>query len=102
MKLLHRPTRSTRSAKRQLQRARQQLATQINKDFYHCPLCGKLFGRHRGAHKRHIRSCIAKHEAHVQEEARLRAERVETPTPDPYTPVLTDAEMDLEDVGTGV
>jgi len=38
----------------------------------------------------------------VQEEARLQAEQVETPTPDPYTPVLTDAEMDLEDVGTGV
>jgi uncharacterized C2H2 Zn-finger protein len=75
----------------------------IEKDFYDCPLCGKLFERRRGAHKRHMRSCIAKHEARVREEARSLAERIETPTPDPYTPILAQgAEMDVEDAGTGV
>jgi hypothetical protein len=34
-------------------------------------------------------------------QSRSRVEWVETPTPDPYTPVLTDTEMDVEDVGTG-
>jgi uncharacterized C2H2 Zn-finger protein len=93
--------RSTRSTKRQSQRTRRRLATQVERDFYDCPRCGKLFERRRGAHKRHIKSCIAKHEAHAQEKVRSRVERVETPTPDPYTPVLTDTEMDVEDVGTG-
>ena len=30
----------------------------------------------------------------AQEEARLHAERVETPTPEPYSPVLAGEEMD--------
>jgi hypothetical protein len=40
-------------------------------------------------------------QCHAQEKVRSWVERVETPTPDLYTPVLTDTEMDVEDVGTG-
>ena len=53
--------------------------------------------RYHGSHRRHIKSCQAKHAALAQEEARLQAEQVETPTPDPYTPVHSDTEMDVED-----
>ena len=38
----------------------------------------------------------------MQEKARIEAERIETPTPDPYTPVLSDEEMEVEDVSTGM
>ena len=91
---------STRSAQRRSQRTRQQTATRIDEDYYHCPHCQKLFSRYHGSHKRHITSCVAKYEARVQEKARIEAERIETPTPDPYTPVLSDEEMEVEDVGT--
>ena len=91
----------THSAKRQSQQTRQRLATHTEKDFYDCPLCGRLFKRRRGTHKRHIRSCIAKHEARVREDARTRAERVEIPTPDPYTAILTSTEIDDGSTGTG-
>jgi len=94
--------RFTRSTQRQSQRTRQQIVAHNKRDYYDCPRCRKLFPRYHGSHKRHIRSCIAKHEARVQEEARFQAERIETPTPDPYSPVLTDAEIDTEDVGTGM
>ena len=92
--------RFTRSTKRQSQRTRQQLAAQITKDYYDRTLCGKLFEQRHGAHKRHMRSCISKHEARVREEAMLQAERIETPTPDPYSPILSDAEVAVEDTGT--
>jgi len=95
-------TRSTRSSRRQSQRVRQQLATHAEQDYYDCPRCGKLFPRYHGSHKRHIRSCIAKCEAQAQREAKSQAERIETPTPEPYTPIFTDTEMDAEDLSTGV
>ena len=94
--------RSTRLAQRRSQRTRQQVAAHAEQDFYDCPRCHNLFLRYHGSHKRHIRSCIAKHEAQVQKEARSRAERVATPTPEPYTPTITDAEMDNEDTSIGV
>jgi hypothetical protein len=52
--------------------------------------------QYHSSHKRHIKSCEARCEALVQEEAGLQIRRVETPTPDPYTPILTDAEMNTE------
>ena len=97
-----RSTRSTRSTQRQSQRTRQRIAAHAERDYYNCPRCQRLFLQYHGSHKRHIRSCTAKYEARVQKEARSQAERIETPTPDPYTPVLTDTEVDVEDIGTSV
>ena len=95
-------TRSTRSTQRQSQRTRQQVARHTEKDYYDCPRCRKLFPRYHGSHRRHIRSCIAKHKIRAWEAARSQAGWIETPTPDPYTPILSDAEMDTGDVGTSV
>ena len=53
---------------------------------------------YHGSHKRHIKSCEAKYTASAREEARLQVEWIETPTPDPYTPVPTDDEMGAEDL----
>jgi len=97
-----RSMRSTRSTQRQSQRTRQRIATYTERDYYDCPRCRKLFLRYHGSHKRHIRTCTAKHKAQAEKEARSQAERIETPTPDPYTPVPTDTEMEVEDIGTGV
>ena len=47
---------------------------------------------YHGSHKCHIKSCEAKYTASAREEARLQVEWIETPTPDPYTPVPTDDE----------
>ena len=88
--------RLTRATQRRSQRTRKQAATLIKDDFYECPRCQKLLTRYHESHKRHIASCEAKYTALAQEEARLHAERVETPTPEPYSPVLTDTEMDDE------
>ena len=100
-----RVTRSSRATQRQSQRTRKRIAAHVKDDYYDCPRCRKLFTRYHGSHKRHIISCEAKYTALAQEEAKSRAERVETPTPDPYTPVLTDVEIDAEDAedtGAGV
>jgi uncharacterized C2H2 Zn-finger protein len=90
--------RSTRSTQRQSQRTRKQIVTRVEDNFYGCPRCGRLFTLYHGSHKRHINSCKAKYAAQAQEAARLQAERIETPTPDPYTPISTDIEMDSEDM----
>ena len=95
-----RSTRSTWSTQRQSQWTRQQISTHAERDYYNCPRCKKLFLRYHGSHKRHIRTCIAKYKALEQKE-RSQAEWIETPTPDPYTPIPTDAEMDAEDTATG-
>ena len=95
-----RSTHSTRSTQRQSQRTRRKIATHAEKDYYDCPRCRKLFPRYHGSHKRHVRSCITKHRIRAWEVARSQAERIETPTPDPYTPVLSDAEMDSGDIDT--
>ena len=92
-----RSTRSTRLTQRLSQRTRKQAATLVKDDFYECPRCWKLLTRYHGSHRRHIPSCEAKYAALAQEKARLLAEQVETPTPEPYTPVLTDMEMDTRD-----
>ena len=88
---------STHLTQRQSQRVRRQIAICVNNDFYDCPRCRKLFTRYHGAHKHHIKSCEAKYAAQVEEEARSLAERIRTPTPDPYTPIPTDIEVDSED-----
>ena len=88
---------STCSTQRQSQRVHRQIAIHVNNDFYDCPQCQKLFTRYHGAHKRHIKSCEAKYAAQVEEEARSLAEQIRTPTPDPYTPIPTDIEVDSED-----
>jgi len=95
-------TRSTHSTQQWSQHTRQQIAKHAEKDYYDCPCCQRLFPQYHGSHKRHIRSCIAKYRIWALEEARSQAERIETPTPDPYTPILSDAEVDMEDIGTGV
>ena len=92
----------TRSVQRRSQQIRQQIATHTGKDYYHCPRCQKLFSQYHGAHKRHIKSCIAKFKAQAQEESLSKTEWIETPTPEPYTPVLTGEEMNAEDFGSGV
>lgn len=92
----------TRSVQRRSQQIRQQIATRTEKDYYHCPRCQKLFSQYHGAHKCHIKSCIAKFKAQAQEESLSKAEWIETPTPEPYTPVLTGEEMNAEDFGSGV
>ena len=43
-----------------------------------------------------------KYEARAQQEERSWANRITTPTPEPYTPILTDVEEDIEDASTGV
>lgn len=91
-----RSTRSTRSTQRLSQRTRKQAATLVKDDFYECPRCRKLLTCYHGSHRRHIPSCEAKYAALAWEKARLLVERVETPTPEPYTPVLTGTEMDTE------
>ena len=93
-----RATRSGLSSQRRSQRTRKQALNRVEDDFYDCPRCRKLFARYHGSHKRHIKSCEAKYAALEQEEGRLWAERIETPTPDPYTPVCTDAEIDTASV----
>lgn len=93
---------STRSAQRRSQRTRKQIATHAENDYYNCPRCKKLFPRYHGSHKRHIKSCVAKCNARAQEEAARQAEQVETPTPELYTPVLTDDERDDEGVSIGM
>ena len=104
MKLSHRPAHSsasTHSAQRRSQRTRQQIITHAQRDYTECPWCHKLFSIYRGSSTRHIEPCKAKYEARVREEARARAERITTPTPDPYTPVLSEAEMDIDDISIG-
>ena len=92
----------TCSTQRQSQQTRQHIVTHNKQDYYDCPHCQKLFPQYHGSHKCHIKLCIAKFQARAQEEARSRAEWIETPTPEPYTPIPTDAETDNEDLETSV
>jgi len=90
-----RVNRSTRSSQRQSQRTRQQIVTRAV-DFYECPQCRGLFTLYHGSYKRHTKSCEAKYAARAREDARLCAERIDTPTPDPYSPVPTDIEVGVD------
>lgn len=90
--------RSTHLTQRQSQRTRKRAIACVEDDFYDCPRCRKLFTRYHGSHKRHIKSCKVKYEALAQEEARLRAGWIKTPTPGPYTPVPADVGMEAEDM----
>ena len=58
--------------------------------------------QYHSSHKHHIKSCEAKYAALTQEEVRLQAGQIEIPTPEPHTPILTDAEIDIEDLGSSV
>lgn len=95
-------THSTRSTQRRSQRTRQRITAHAHRDYEECPWCHKLFSIYRGSQTRHIKPCKVKYEARVREEARSRAERIETPTPDPYTPILSDVEMETDDISTGM
>lgn len=101
MKPSHRPTHAARPPQRRSQRTRQQITEHTRRDYEECPWCHRLFSTYRSSHTRHIEPCKAKHETRAREEAMSRAERVDTPIPDPYTPVLSDVEMDTEDASTG-
>jgi len=92
---------STRSTRRRSQRTCQQIATHTQRDYEECPWCHKLFSIYRSSSIRHIKPCKAKYEARAREEARSQAEQIATPTPDPYTPVLSEVEMDVDDVDIG-
>jgi len=110
MKCSHHPARSntsTGSTQRQSQQTRQQIAIHAQRDYEECPWYHKLFLTYHGSSIRHIEPCKAKYNTRAHEEARSQAERIRTPTPDPYTPVLSEVEMDVDDVdigdiGTGV
>jgi hypothetical protein len=84
----------TRSTQRQSQRSRKRVAVHAKDDFYECPRCRNFYMLYHGSYKRHARTCKVDH---VAQEEVLQAQRVETPTPEPYTPVLTESEMDAED-----
>jgi len=102
MKCSHHPARSnasTCSTQWQSQRTRQQIAIHAQRDYEECPWCHKLFSTYRGSSIRHIKPCKAKYNTRAHEEARSRAEQIRTPTPDPYTPVLSEVEIvELGDV----
>ena len=96
------PTGPTRSTQRRSQRTRERMTVPARKDYEECPWCHKLFSVYRSSYTRHVRPCKVKYEAQVQEAARAQAERIETPTPEPYTPLFSDIETDNEDIGIGV
>ena len=51
----------THSAKQWSQQTDQRLAAQITKDFYDCPLCGKLFDQCHSTHKHHLCFVLFQH-----------------------------------------